>query len=143
MVIEEKNHPGKKNVPVFYAISGTGPDLGISHFLYTVSFHISDESKKRVLIIEPHLEPGRIMEKYGLAGMVCPDPGLFSLLPENSYRPEDICWFVHESGFTVLQLNKGFSDRLSEVVPAMMEALQQYFDIIFVNLSHSLTSMEK
>jgi len=55
MVLEEKNHPGKKNVPVFYAVSATGPDLGGSHFLYTVSFHISDESKKRVLVIEPHL----------------------------------------------------------------------------------------
>ena len=75
--------------------------------------------------------------------IACPDTGLFALLPENSYRPEDIHWFIHESGFTVLQLNKGFSDRLSEVVPAMMEALQQDFDIIFVNLSHYLTSMEK
>lgn len=75
--------------------------------------------------------------------IVCPDPGLFILLPENSYRPEDIHWFIHESGFTVIQLSKGFSDRLSEVVPAMMEVLQQNFDIIFVNLSHYLTSMEK
>jgi NTE family protein len=143
MVLEEKNHPGKTNVPVFYAVSATGPDLGVSHFLYTVSYHISDESKKRVLVIEPHLEPERIMEKYGLTRIVCPDTGLFALLPDNSYRPEDIHWFLHESGFTVLQLNKGFSDRLSEVVPVMMEELQQNYDIIFVNLSHYLTSMER
>ncbi len=143
MLLEEKNQPGKKNVPVFYAVSATGPDLGVSHFLYTVSFHISDESEKRVLVIEPHLEPERIMEKYGLSRIVCPDPDLFALLPENSYRTEDIHWFYHESGFTVLQLNKGFSDRLSEVLPVMMEELQQNYDIIFVNLSHYLTSMEK
>lgn len=143
MVLEETNHPGKKNVPVFYAVSATKPDLGVSHFLYTVSYHISDESKKRVLIIEPHLEPERIMRKYGLTMVACPDPGLFALLPENSYRPEDIHWFLHESGFTVLQLNKGFSNRLSEVVPVMMEELQLNFDIIFVNLSHYLTSMER
>ncbi len=143
MVLETKNQPGKKNGPVFYAVSATGPNLGGSHFLYTVSYHISDESEKRVLVIEPHLEPERIMEKYGLARIVCPDPGLFTLLPENSYRSEDIRWFFHESGFTVLQLNKGFSDRLSEVVPVMMEELQQNYDIIFVNLAHYLTSMER
>lgn len=27
MVLEEKNHPGNKNAPVFYAMSATGPDL--------------------------------------------------------------------------------------------------------------------
>jgi len=143
IVLEEKNQPGKKNIPVFYAVSATGPDLGVSHFLYTVSYHISDESEKRVLVIEPHLEPEKIMEKYGMKRIACPDPGLFTLLPENSYRTEDIHWFLHESGFTVLQLNKGFSDRLSEVLPVMMEELQQNYDIIFVNLSHYLTSMER
>lgn len=75
--------------------------------------------------------------------IACPDPGLFALLPENSYRSEDTNRFLHESGFTVLQLNKGFSDRLSEVVPVMMEELQQNFDTVFVNLSHDLTAMER
>lgn len=143
MVMDEKRRPGKKNVPVFYAVSATGPDLGVSHFLYTVAFHISDESEKRVLVIEPHLEPERIMEKFGLNRTACPDPGLFSLLPHNSYNEKNFHWFVHESGFTVLQLDTGFSDRLSEVMPLMMEALQQNFDIVFVNLSHYLLSMER
>ncbi len=143
MVLKDKNQPGKKHTPVFYAVSATGPDLGVSHFLYTVAFHISDESEKRVLIIEPHLEPERIMAKYGLTRIVCPDPGLFTLLPENSCRTEEMHWFLHESGFTVLQLNKGFSDRLSEVVPVMMGELQQNFDIILVNLAHYFTSMER
>ncbi|MCP4672196.1 MAG: cyclic nucleotide-binding domain-containing protein [Desulfobacula sp.] len=143
MVSEETNQSGKKNVPVFYAVSATGPDLGVSHFLYTVSFHISDESEKRVLVIEPHLEPERIMEKYGLTRIVCPDTALFAILPEKSYNPEDIHWFIHESGFTVLQLTTGFSDRLSEMVPLLMEGLQLHYDIIFVNLSHYLTSMER
>lgn len=143
MVTEGKKQSGGKNIPVFYAVSATGPDLGSSHFLYTVSFHISDESEKRVLVIEPHLEPDRIMEKYGLAPIVCPDPGLFALLPEHSYNTKDIHWFTHESGFIVLQLTTGFSDRLSEILPVMMEALQQNFDVIFVNLSHFFTPMEK
>jgi NTE family protein len=143
MVLEGKKQFGKKNIPVFYAVSATGPDLGSSPFLYTVSYHISDESEKRVLIIEPHLEPQRIMEKYGLTPIACPDPGLFTLLPGKSYNREDIHWFLHESGFTVLQLSTGFSDRLSEAVPLMMEDLQQNFDVIFVNLSHYLTSMER
>ncbi len=142
MVVEGKKQSGKKDIPVFYAVSATGPDLGSSHFLYTVSFHISDESEKRVLVIEPLLEPERIMEKYGLTPIVCPDPGLFTLLPENSYNTRDIHWFTHESGFTVLQLTTGFSDRLSEVLPVMMEELQRNFDIIFVNLSHYITPME-
>lgn len=136
--------PGQgKKKPLFYAVSATGPELGVSHFLYTVSFHISDESQKKVLVIEPHLEAERIMERYGLNRIECAVPGLFKLLPEGSYRLRDIHWFFHPSGFTVLQLTTGFSDRLSEVVPLMMEGLKDAYDIIFVSLSHHLSDMER
>lgn len=83
------------------------------------------------------------MEKYGLIPILCPDPGLFTLLPENSYRPEDIHWFLHESGFTVLQLTTSFSNRLSEVMPPLMEGLQQNYEVVFFNLSHYFTPMER
>ncbi len=143
MVLEERKFAAKKNIPVFYAVSATGPELGVSHFLYTVSYHISDESRKRVLVIEPHLEAEGIMHKYGMKKIVCPDPGLFKLLPDNSYNSKNITWFHHESGFDVLQLTTGFSNRLSEVIPALMEGLQQSYDIVFFNLSHYLNSMER
>ena len=133
---------GKKR-SVFYAVSASGPDLGVSHFLYSVSFHISDESAKRVLVIEPHLSAGRIMEKYGLRRVECPEPNLFSLLPQNSYQPKDIQWFSHASGFGVLQLKTGFSDRLPEILPMMMEEIQENYDIVFVNLTHHLKEMER
>ncbi|WDP89064.1 MAG: cyclic nucleotide-binding domain-containing protein [Desulfobacter sp.] len=134
---------GKKKAPVFHAVSATGPDLGVSHFLYSVSFHISDESWKRVLVIEPHLEAERIMEKYGLGRVECSVPGLFDLLPENSYRARDIQWFAHGSGFEVLQLTTGFSDRLSEVMPVLMEGIQESYDVVFFNLTHHLNEMER
>ncbi len=130
-------------VPVFYAVSATGPELGVSHFLYSVSFHISDESQKRVVVIEPHLEAGRIMHKYELARMGCPDPGLFRVLPEGSYKPEDIHWYTHGSGFHVLQLKIGFSDRLSEIMPALMAGLKESYDVVFFNLTHCLNDMER
>ncbi len=130
-------------VPVFYAVSATGPELGVSHFLYSVSFHISDESQKRVVVIEPHLEAERIMHKYELARMGCPDPGLFRVLPEGSYKPEDIHWYAHGSGFHVLQLKSGFSDRLSEIMPALMAGLKESYDVVFFNLTHCLNDMER
>ncbi len=143
MASGEKDRARRQNTPVFYAVSATGPGLGVSHFLYTVSFHIADESSKKVLVIEPHLEPEGIMKKYGMTGTACPDPGLFRLLPENSYDPSDINWFSHDSGFAVLQLTTGFSNRLPEVMPALMEGLRHNYDIVFFNLSHYLTSMEQ
>ncbi len=130
-------------VPVFYAVSATGPELGVSHFLYSVSFHISDESQKRVVVIEPHLEAERIMHKYELNRMGCPDPGLFRVLPEGSYKPEDIHWYAHGSGFHVLQLKSGFSDRLSEIMPALMAGLKESYDVVFFNLTHCLNDMER
>ena len=130
-------------VPVFYAVSATGPELGVSHFLYSVSFHISDESQKRVVVIEPHLEAERIMHKYELARMGCPDPGLFRVLPEGSYKSEDIHWYAHGSGFHVLQLKSGFSDRLSEIMPALMAGLKESYDVVFFNLTHCLNDMER
>ncbi len=143
MTLKDQDGGHRKQAPVFYAVSATGPDLGVSHFLYSVSFHISDESEKRVLVIEPHLGAGIILEKYGLRRVECPDPALFSLLPENSYRASDIQWFAHTSGFGVLQLKTGFSDRLSEVLPVMMEGIQANYDVVFFNLTHHLDEMER
>ncbi len=140
--IDSKYGP-KKKTSVFYAVSATGPDLGVSYFLYSVSFHISDESAKKVLVIEPHLSTERIMDKYELCKITCPDPRLFRLLPENSYREDDLHWFSHNSGFDVLQLRTGFSDRLPEILPIMMEGLQESYDVIFVNLTHHLNEMER
>ena len=133
----------KINTPVFYAVSATGPGLGLSHFIYTMAYHIVTESQKKVLIIEPHLEPEQMMNSYGLERIACPDPGLYMLLPENTYRLRDINWFVHESDFYVLQLSTGFSESLSEVMPAMMEGLQQKFEIVFFSLSHEFSFMER
>ena len=140
---KEPGTGGGRKAPVFYAVSATGPDLGVSHFLYSVSFHISDESRKRVLVIEPHLAADRIMEKYGLGRVECPAPKLFDLLPEKSYQPRDIQWFAHESGFEVLQLTTGFSDRLPEVMPVLMEGMQESYDVVFFNLTHLLNEMER
>ena len=130
-------------VPTFYAVSATGPELGASYFLYSVSFHISDESYKRVVVIEPHLEAVKIMQKYDLARMECPDSSLFRLLPPDSYKFEDIHWYEHLSGFHVLQLRTGFSDRLSEIMPVLMAGLKESYDVVFINLTHCLNDMER
>lgn len=143
MSIEAKSGTPQAMVPTFYAVSATGPELGVSHFLYSVSFHISDESHKRVVVIEPHLEAGKIMEKYDLTRIECPDQGLFSLLPPGSYKFEDIHWYEHVSGFHVLQLRTGFSDRLSEIMPVLMAGLKESYDVVFFNLTHCLNDMER
>lgn len=141
--IEAKGGRPQAMVPTFYAVSATGPELGVSHFLYSVSFHISDESHKRVVVIEPHLEADRIMQKYDLARMECPDSGLFRLLPPDSYKVEDIHWYQHLSGFHVLQLQTGFSDRLSEIMPVLMAGLKESYDVVFFNLTHCLNDMDQ
>ena len=143
MSFEAKGDNPQGTTPTFYAVSATGPELGVSHFLYSVSFHISDESHKQVLVIEPHLEGDRIMEKYDLTRIECPDHGLFRLLPPNSYKSKDIHWYKHLSGFHVLQLRTGFSDRLSEIMPVLMAGLKESYEVVFVNLTHCLNDMER
>ncbi len=135
---------GKKvSFPVFYAVSATDPGLGLYHFLYSVSFHISTESLKKVLIVEPQLELKEIMHKFGLFCAPCPDTGLFDLLPAGIYKGRDFKWFQHPSGFTVLQVNKGFSEHLSDTLPYLMESFRDRFDLIFFGLSHHFNELEK
>ena len=143
MSVEAAQGSPQTMTPTFYAVSATGPELGVSHFLYSVSFHISDESHKRVVVIEPHLEAGSIMDKYDLSRIACPDQGLFRLLPANSYKSADIHWYEHLSGFHVLQLRTGFSDRLSEIMPVLMAGLKESYDVVFINLIHCLNEMER
>ncbi len=143
MSVETEGGRSQAMTPTFYAVSATGPALGVSHFLYSVSFHISDESYKRVVVIEPHLGADRIMEKYDLSRMDCPDPGLFRFLPPDSYKPADINWYEHVSGFHVLQLRTGFSDKLSEIMPVLMTGLKESYDVVFFNLTHCLNDMDR
>ncbi|WP_033398034.1 patatin-like phospholipase family protein [Desulfobacter curvatus] len=143
MSVEAEIGAHQSLAPTFYAVSATGPELGVSYFLYSVSFHISDESHKRVVVIEPHLEADRIMEKYDLTRIECPDRGLFRLLPPDSYQSADIHWYEHVSGFHVLQLRTGFSDRLSEIMPVLMAGLKESYDVVFFNLTHCLNDMER
>ncbi|NWH06561.1 patatin-like phospholipase family protein [Desulfobacter latus] len=143
MSFEVEDGGSQAMTPTFYAVSATGPELGVSHFLYSVSFHISDESHKRVVVIEPHLEPDKIMQKYNLTRMECPDPGLFRFLPPDSYNAADINWYGHLSGFHVLQLRTGFSDRVSEILPVLMTGLKESYDVVFFNLTHCLNDMEQ
>jgi NTE family protein len=132
----------REHAAVFYAVSVTGPGLGLSHFLYSTSFHISTESKKKVLVVEPHLELVYTMDQLGLFPIPCPDTELFRLLPPNLYRSGDFNWFCHESGFTVLQVRQGFSDRLCESLPHLMEGFRQRFDLVLFSLSHYLNRVE-
>ncbi len=128
---------------VFYAVSASGPDLGLSHFLYSLSYHISTESCKKVLVVEPHLELAFVMDKLGLVESICPDTGLFRLLPPRVYKPDDFHWYCHKAGFSVLQVKKGFSERLNESVPLLMEGFRDSFDLIFFSLSHHLNELER
>jgi len=143
MSVEAEGGGCQGMTPTFYAVSATGPKLGVSHFLYSVAFHISDESHKRVVVIEPHLEADKIMQKYDLTRMECPEPGLFSFLPPDSYNAADINWYEHVSGFHVLQLRTGFSDRLSEIMPVLMTGLKESYDVVFFNLTHCLNDMDR
>ncbi len=129
--------------PVFYAVSATDLGLGFYHFLYSVSFHISTESPKRVLIVEPRRELWKVMHKLELFDIVCPDTTLFDLLPSGAYRPGDFHWFNHQSGFTVLQIKKGFAEHFSENLPHLMESLRDHFDLILFSLSHQFNELEK
>ncbi len=133
----------QKNQSIFYSLSATDGQLGLSHFLYSVSYHISTESNKKVLVVEPHLELTQVMKKYGLALMVCPDENLFGLLPPNLYQAKDFHWFFHPSGFNVLQVNKGFNPKLAKVLSLLMESFKTRYDIVFFSLSHHFDTLEQ
>ncbi|MFH2093914.1 MAG: cyclic nucleotide-binding and patatin-like phospholipase domain-containing protein [Pseudomonadota bacterium] len=134
---------GQKERSAFYTLSATESDLGLSHFLYSVAYHICTESHKKVLVIEPNLELAPIMKKYGLGLMACPDESLFELLPPDLYKIRDFQWFSHSSGFVVLQVNKGFNKKLVPVLSLLMESLKYRYDIVFFSLSHYFGSFEQ
>ncbi|MBU1341356.1 MAG: patatin-like phospholipase family protein [Proteobacteria bacterium] len=127
----------------FYTISATDPDLGLSHFLYSMSYHISTESNKKVLVVEPHLELESIMQKFGLGIIPCPDERLFDLLPEDTYKTGDFKWFHHPAGFRVLQVNTGFNEKLVPVLPLLMESFKYRYDIVVFSLSHHFGNLEQ
>ena len=127
----------------FYTISATEPDLGLSHFLYSLSYHVSTESNKKVLIVEPHLELESIMRKFDLGTISCPDESLFDLLPPSIYKWKDFHWFRHPSGFSVLQVNKGFNEQLVPVLPLLMETLKYRYDLVIFSIAHYFGNLEQ
>lgn len=129
--------------PTFYSISATDNNLGLSHFLYSMSYHISTESNKKVLVVEPHIELNANMKKFGLRTIPCPDESLFELLPVNIYKAADFKWFFHPSGFSVLQVNKGFNEKLVPVLPLLMESFKYRYDIVFFSLAHHFGNLEQ
>jgi len=129
--------------PTFYTVYATDPDLGLSHFLYSMSYHICTESTKKVLFVEPHLEVESSMKRLGLGAMACPDESLFGLLPPNICASNDIGWFYHPSGFNVLQVNKGFHAQLVSVLPALMENFKRLYDLIVFSLACHFNDLER
>ncbi len=127
----------------FYTISASEANLGLSHFLYSVSYHICTESAKKVLVVEPHLELSQVMKKYDLSLSSCPDESLFELLPPNLYQSQDFKWFAHSSGFVVLQVNRGFSKKLVPSLSLLMESFKARYDIVFFSLSHYFEQLEQ
>jgi NTE family protein len=127
----------------FYTISATESDLGLSHFLYSLSYHVSTESNKKVLIVEPHLELESIMRKFDLGTISCPDENLFELLPPNIYKWTDFRWFLHPAGFSVLQVNKGFNEQLVSVLPLLMESLKYRYDLVIFSIAHYFGNLEQ
>ncbi len=127
-----------KTTPVFYTLCATDPDLGLSHFLYSMSYHIATESYKKVLVVEPYLSLEIIMEKFDLSPISCPDRSLYQLLPPQIYSSGDIKWFSHASGFCVLQVNKGFNEQLIPVLSCLMENLKMQYDLVVFSLGHYL-----
>lgn len=128
---------------IFFTLSATDAELGLSHFLYSMSYHISTESNKKVLVVEPHLELESVMQKFGLHPVPCPDTGLFDMLPANLYTWDDVKWFAHPDGFNVLQLKKGFNERLDKILPHLMESLRQLFDMVIFSLGHHFGTLER
>lgn len=129
--------------PVFYTLSATDPDLGLSHFLYSMAYHIATESVKNVLVVEPHLELEGIMKKFDLHPIECPSPELYGILPANIYSPADIKWFHHPCGFKVLQVKKGFHDRLVTALPRLMEVFKQDYDRVIFSMTHRFGPLEQ
>lgn len=132
-----------KNKATFYTISATEPNLGLSHFLYSMSYHVATESNKKVLIVEPHLELESIMRKFGLSILTCPHENLFDLLPPSIYEKTDFQWFYHPSGFSVLQVNKGFNEKLVPVLPLLMESFKYRYDLVVFSLAHYFGNLEQ
>jgi NTE family protein len=139
----EQEKTAVRRQAIFYTISATEPGLGLSHFLYSMAYHVVTESNKRVLIIEPHLELESSMRKFDLHSIVCPHEDLFEVLPATLYKKTDFKWFFHSSGFTVLQVKKGFSNQLAPILAQLMENFQYSYNLIIFSLGHYFRDLEK
>lgn len=127
----------------YFAVSSTEKGLGLSHFLYSMSYHIATESDKNVLVIEPHLKCEYIMEKFNLNIIPCPDESLFRLLPSHLILSDDIKWFHHPSGFHVLWMSKSFKESLCNFLPRLLETCKLNYDMIFFSLADHFGGFEQ
>lgn len=132
-----------KDKATFYSAAATGTGLGLSHFLYSSAFHISTESDKKVLIIEPHLDLAQLMKKYDLTPVPCPDSNVFDLLPPSLYKPCDFECFSHPSGFVVLKVSKDFKNKLVPALSLLMESFNARYDIILFSLGDCFEELEQ
>ena len=143
--------------PIFYAVSATHPGLGLSHFIYSVAYHISTESTKKVLLVEPCRRLPREIDSLGFKRILSPGLSLLQVFPSDDglYLEKNFHWFRHDSGFFVLQVQKAFFDysgvtgtqdlteRLAMDLPHLMEGVRDSFDLVFFSLSHHINNIER
>ncbi len=137
------NNHARPRKSSFYTLSATDKGLGLSHLLYSMSYHISTESDKKVLVVEPHLTPERLMAHFEMKPTASKEENLFGLIPPCADHPYDFKWFYHPSKFFVLQLNKMGIDKITPRLPLLMEKLKEHYAIVIFNLSSHFGPFEQ
>ncbi len=121
-----------------YALLATHRNLGRTHFLYSLAFHITRESGQSVLVVELERDSACHPKRYGALTSQCAFPDLFDTF-SHSYR--DLlrsAWFCHPSGFHVFTLpfvrDQRYWEELNNELTLVMDILRQRYDKIVFNI---------
>lgn len=127
----------------FYTVSATDPDLGLAYFLYSMCYHISTESHKKVLVVEPHLDLERMTQKFDLCPVPCPDESLIKPVLSPGFDIKDLKWFYHASGFFVLQIPCMENPPIGDALPLLMERFKHRYDVVVFSLATHFGPLEQ
>ena len=134
-------------LPAFFAMITTHPEIGKSHFLFSLAYHLSHEARKRVLIIDfvPR-EPSPGLDA-DMTPAKCPDDELITAFSKPYQDRIDAAWSAHLSGFMTFEMplikERAFWGEFFVHLPHLMDVLRNSFDLIFFNIPHPGDGIER
>ncbi|MGD8386230.1 MAG: cyclic nucleotide-binding domain-containing protein [Desulfobacteraceae bacterium] len=133
--------------PALFSMVATHQGLGKTPFLYSLAYHLTTESQKRVLVVELDgtlFETGRTCSLHRVD---CRVPEILQTFSGRFREEIEKAWYEHESGFGVFVLPthqpRGFWQELDESVAFFMDLVRIHYDCALFNVPSPLSPLGK